>query len=48
VTVAVEPDVELTALVTVESVARLQLNPGTPVVATFKATATRAVARSES
>jgi molybdate transport system regulatory protein len=32
----------LSALVTVESVDRLSLAPGTPVVATFKATATRA------
>ena len=47
VTVAVESDLHLTALVTVESVDRLGLATGTPVVATFKATATRAVARAE-
>jgi len=38
-------DVALVALVTVESVDRLGLAPGDPVVATFKATATRAVPR---
>ncbi|SEO11314.1 molybdate transport system regulatory protein [Halorientalis persicus] len=48
VTVAVEPGLHLTALVTVESIERLGLTPGTAVVATFKATATRAVARAES
>jgi molybdate transport system regulatory protein len=48
VTVAVDADLELTALVTVESVERLELAPGISVVATFKATATRAVARAES
>ena len=48
VTVAVDPDLDLTALVTVESVERLGLEPGAAVVATFKATATRAVARAES
>ncbi|MFC7227895.1 TOBE domain-containing protein [Salinirubellus salinus] len=35
----------LVALVTVESLERLDLRPGRPVVATFKATATRAVER---
>lgn len=45
-TVAVEVGgVTLTALVTVESVERLGLADGTPIVATFKATATRAVPR---
>lgn len=38
-------DVTLAALVTVESVERLELAPGDPVVVTFKATATRAVPR---
>jgi molybdate transport system regulatory protein len=48
VTVAVdgrEENVALAALVTVESVERLGLAPGDPVVVTFKATATRAVPR---
>ncbi|WP_335999129.1 TOBE domain-containing protein [Halorientalis halophila] len=45
VAIAVDPDVSLTALVTAESVERLALAPGTAVVSTFKATATRAVAR---
>lgn len=45
-TVAVEVGgVTLTALVTRESVERLALAAGTPIVATFKATATRAVPR---
>jgi molybdate transport system regulatory protein len=48
VAVGIAPDLDLTALVTVESVERLGLVPGTAVVATFKATATRAVARTES
>ncbi|MFB6082777.1 MAG: TOBE domain-containing protein [Halorientalis sp.] len=48
VSVGIEPDLHLAALVTVESVERLGLAPDTPVVATFKATATRAVARAES
>ncbi len=48
VTVAVDPDRHLAALVTVESVERLELDSGTAVVATFKATATHAVARAES
>ncbi|MFC6940185.1 TOBE domain-containing protein [Salinirubellus sp. GCM10025818] len=38
-------NVSLAALVTVESVERLELAPGDPVVVTFKATATRAVPR---
>ena len=38
-------EVALDALVTVESVERLGLGPGEPVVVTFKATATRAVPR---
>jgi molybdate transport system regulatory protein len=37
--------VDLAALVTVESIGRLGLAPGVPVVVTFKATATRAVPR---
>lgn len=42
-TVTVAPGTTLPALVTDESVRRLSLAPDTPVVATFKATATRAV-----
>jgi molybdate transport system regulatory protein len=36
-------DVPLVALITVDSVERLDLKPETAIVATFKATATRAV-----
>ncbi|MFC7156620.1 TOBE domain-containing protein [Halomarina halobia] len=43
VAVDVGTDAPLVALVTVDSVERLGLAPGKPVVATFKATATRAV-----
>jgi molybdate transport system regulatory protein len=43
VTVDVGGDVELSALVTVASVEKLDLQHGTPVVASFKATATRGV-----
>jgi molybdate transport system regulatory protein len=45
VTVDVGAAEPLVALVTVESLERLALAPGEPVVATFKATATRAVGR---
>ncbi|WP_299270240.1 TOBE domain-containing protein [Halorientalis sp.] len=48
VTVGIDPELHLTALVTVESVERLGLDSRAAVVATFKATATRAVARTES
>lgn len=44
VTVAVGDEATLSALVTTESCDRLGLAEGTPTVATFKATATRAVA----
>ena len=43
VTVDVGGDVELSALVTTASVEKLNLHRGTPVVASFKATATRGV-----
>ena len=43
VTVEVGGDTSLAALVTVDSAGRLGLEPGVPVVATFKATATRAI-----
>lgn len=43
VELAVADDVHLAALVTLASVERLGLEPGTEAVATFKATATRAV-----
>lgn len=43
VTVGVGAETELSALVTTESVERLRLHRGTPVVASFKATATRGV-----
>jgi molybdate transport system regulatory protein len=43
VTVDVGGETTLSALVTTESVERLQLRRGTPVVASFKATATRGV-----
>ncbi|MFB6166610.1 MAG: TOBE domain-containing protein [Haloarculaceae archaeon] len=45
VAVDVGDGVALTALVTLDSVERLDLATGTPVVASFKATATRAVPR---
>ncbi len=43
VTVAITDDARLRALVTAESQSRLTLEPDTPVVVSFKATATRAV-----
>lgn len=43
VSLALDDGVRLTALVTLASVERLGLEPGTAAVATFKATATRAV-----
>jgi len=43
VELAVDGGVRLAALVTLASVERLGLEPGTPAVATFKATATRAI-----
>jgi molybdate transport system regulatory protein len=42
---SVGPDTQLKALVTRSSLERLGLEPGVAIVATFKATATRAVAR---
>jgi molybdate transport system regulatory protein len=42
VSVALEPDVTLPVLLTRESLQRLGIEPSEPVVATFKATATRA------
>jgi len=45
VTVDVGHDVTLSAVVTMSSVERLDLRPGAPVVASFKATATRGVPR---
>lgn len=44
VTLQVSPEVSLVALLTLQSTARLDLAVGTELVATFKATATRAVA----
>ena len=44
VTLEVSPGVPLEALLTIESVARLDLDRGSELVATFKATATRAIA----
>lgn len=46
VALAVSADVTVEALVTLESVSRLDLDVGAPLVATFKATATRAVGAS--
>jgi len=43
VTVSIGDDLTITALVTHESLARLDLDTGVPVVLSFKATATRAV-----
>lgn len=43
-TVDVDAPTPLTAIVTVDSVGKLGLEPGTPVVASFKATATRGIA----